>query len=428
VSVEPQEDQLDALLTVDEVLQHILSRIAALPAEEVPTPQSLGRTLAEDIVASTNIPPFANSSMDGYAVRAADVATASPESPARLPVVMDISAGAAPGHAVGPREAARIMTGAPMPEGADAVIPVEQTDDRWTSDGDAPLPEQVTVYRAARPWQHVRPAGEDVRAGQTILHAGTALRPQDIGVLVSSGQVQVPVYRQPRVVVLATGDELVDLDEPLTPGKIRNSNSYVLAGLVSSYGGVPIRLPAARDTLDDVRRRFAEALSRQPDLIVSSAGVSVGTRDVVRTVVDELGHVDLWRVNLRPGKPLAFGHVRDVPFFGLPGNPVSAMVTFDIFVRPALLKQTGSDPYAVEMATAVLAEDMRSDGRRSYLRVRLSREGDDLIARTTGTQSSGALLSMVLADGLLIIPEGVKEAPAGSRYPVRLLRSVNQLR
>jgi molybdopterin molybdotransferase len=315
-----------------------------------------------------------------------------------------------------------------MPEGADAVIPVELTDDRWTSGGDAPLPEQVTVYRAVHPWQHVRPAGEDVRAGQTILRAGTTLRPQDIGVLVSSGQVQVPVYRQPRVVVLATGDELVDLDEPLTPGKIRNSNSYVLAGLVSSYGGVPIQLPPARDALDDVRRRFAEALSRQPDLIVSSAGVSVGTRDVVRTVVDELGHVDLWRVNLRPGKPLAFGHVRDVPFFGLPGNPVSAMVTFDIFVRPALLKQTGSDPNAMEMATAVLAEGMRSDGRRSYLRVTLSREGDDLIARTTGTQSSGALMSMVLADGLLIIPEGVKEAPAGSRYPVRLLRSVNQLR
>ncbi|HVO69439.1 MAG TPA: gephyrin-like molybdotransferase Glp [Aggregatilineaceae bacterium] len=428
MSVEPQEDQLDALLTVDEVLQHILSRISALPAEEVPTPQALGRTLAEDIVASTTVPPFANSSMDGYAVRAADVATASPESPARLPVVMDIPAGATPGHAVGPREAARIMTGAPMPQGADAVIPVEQTDDHWTSGGDTPLPEQVTVYRAARPWQHVRPAGEDVRAGQTILRASTALRPQDIGLLVSSGRVQVPVYRQPRVAVLATGDELIDLDEPLTPGKIRDSNSYVLAGLISSYGGVPIRLPVARDTLDDVRRRFAEALSRQPDLIVSSAGVSVGTRDVVRTVVDELGHVDLWRVNLRPGKPLAFGHVRDIPFFGLPGNPVSAMVTFDVFVRPALLKQTGSDPHAVEMATAVLAEDIQSDGRRTYLRVRLSRESDDLVARTTGTQSSGALLSMVLADGLLIIPEGVKEAPAGSRYPVRLLRSVNQPR
>jgi molybdopterin molybdotransferase len=427
VSVEPQEDRVDALLTVDEVLQRILGRITALPAEEVPVPQSLGRTLAEDIVAPANIPSFANSGMDGYAVRAADVGTASPGSPVRLSVVGDILAGTAPGRTVGPGEAARIMTGAPMPNGADAVIPVEQTDDRWTSDGTAPLPGQVAVFRPARPWDHVRPAGEDISAGQTILRAGTVLRPQDIGVLVAVGQARVSVYRQPRVVVLATGDELVDLDEPLTPGKIRNSNSYVLAGLVSSYGGLPIRLPVAGDTLDDVRRRFAEGLSHQPDLIVSSAGVSVGTHDVVRTVVDELGRVDLWRVNLRPGKPLAFGHVRGIPFFGLPGNPVSTMVTFDIFVRPALLKLTGGDPYAVEMTTAVLGEDVRLDGRRSYLRVRLSREGGELVARMTGTQSSGALLSMVLADGLLIIPEGVTEAAAGSRYPVRLLRSPDRL-
>jgi molybdopterin molybdotransferase len=427
VSVEPHPGQSDLLLTVDEALERVLSRITPLSAEAVPVPQSLGRTLAEDIIASTNIPPFANSSMDGYAVRAGDVATSSPESPVRLSVIMDIPAGTAHGRAVGPQEAARIMTGAPMPDGADAVIPVEQTDDRWTSDGAAPLPEQIAIFRAARLGDHVRPAGEDMRAGQTVLSAGTVLRPQDIGVLVSLGLAQVAAYRRPRVAILATGDELIDLDEPLTPGKIRNSNSYVLAALVTTCSGVPFRLPPARDTLEDVRRRFVEALAYQPDLIVSSAGVSVGTHDVVRTVVDELGRVDLWRVNLRPGKPLAFGHVKGIPFFGLPGNPVSTMVTFDIFVRPALVKQTGGDPYAVEMATAVLGEDIRSDGRRSYLRVRLSREGGELIARMTGTQSSGALLSMVLADGLLIIPEGTKEAGAGSRFPVRLLRNLNQL-
>ncbi len=340
---------------------------------------------------------------------------------------MDIPAGVVPGSAVGPMQAARIMTGAPLPPGADAVIPVEQTDDQWQPDDNVPLPDQVRIYRAARPGDNVRPAGEDIRAGQTILRAGSVLRPQDIGVLVSLSVAQIPLVRQPRVAILSTGDELVDLDEPLGPGQIRNSNSYVLAGLVASYGGIPIRLPVARDTLDEVRQRFLDALSHQPDMLISSAGVSVGTRDVVRSVVAELGAIDLWRVNLRPGKPLAFGHVRGVPFFGLPGNPVSTMVTFDVFVRPALLHMSGRDPHAVPTVMAVMGEPIRSDGRRSYLRVTLSEDNGTLIARLTGTQSSGALLSMVQADGLLIVPEGVTDVPAGSQYPVRLLRDLNRL-
>lgn len=415
------------LIAVNDALERILDRVTVLPAEQVATGHALGRILAAGIVAPLDIPPFANSGMDGYAVRAVDVAAASPESPVHLAVVADIPAGTAPDRPIMAGQAARIMTGAPLPEGADAVVPVEQTSDQWASDGSAPLPERIAIFYAAQPGDHVRPAGEDIRAGQPVLPPGTMLRPQEIGVLVSLGQVAVSVFRQPRVAVLSTGDELLEIDEPLSPGKIRNSNSYVLAGLVAVCGGVPVRLPVARDTLAAVRQRFDEALSHQPDLILSSAGVSVGTRDVVRTVVEELGRVDLWRVNVRPGRPLAFGHVRGVPFFGLPGNPVSAMVTFDLFVRPALLKQAGGDPHTIEQVTAIVAEDLRSDGRRSYLRVRLSEEDGELVAHSTGTQSSGALLSMVLADGLLIVPEGIKEVQAGSRLQVRLLRGLKRL-
>jgi molybdopterin molybdotransferase len=353
------------------------------------------------------------------------VADAAPDRPIRLVVVMDIPAGRMPEHALEPHQAARIMTGAPLPGGADAVIPVEHTDDQWVSDGRAALPGGVSVLRSAKPLANVRPAGEDLHAGQLVLSAGTELRPQEIGVLVSLGHSQVRVVRRPRVAILSTGDELVDVGQPLSPGKIRNSNGYVLEGLVTTHGGIPIRLPVTRDSMEDVRHSFQEALAYQPDMLVSTAGVSVGTHDVVRAVIDELGRVELWRVNLRPGKPLAFGWVQGIPFFGLPGNPVSAMVTFDIFVRPALLKQGGRNLDDVPMGVAVVGEPLRSDGRRSYLRVTLAEEDGEIVARTTGTQSSGALLSMVRADGLLIIPEGVRDVPVGTRLPVRLLRSLH---
>ncbi len=413
------------LLNVDDTLRQILAEVSMLSAEAVPLPEALGRVLAEDIVADTALPPFANSSMDGFAVRATDVAAASPQQPARLPVVMDIPAGTAPQRPLQAGEAARIMTGAPLPPGADAVVPVESTDAHWDAGGDAPPPETVSILRSVRPGDYVRPVGEDIRPGQVVMRAGAVLRPPEIGVLASLGHAQVPVIRQPRVAIMATGDELVEVDEPLSPGKIRNSNSYVLAALVQTYGGLPIRIPTARDTLPEVRARFHQALAHQPHLILSSAGVSVGAHDVVRTVLDELGQVKLWRINLRPGKPLAFGQVQGVPFFGLPGNPVSVMVTFDVIVRPALLKMGGQQD-TVPMAEAVLAEDIPADGRLTYFRVRLERQADgQLLARPTGTQSSGAMLSMVVADGLLIVPAGVREANAGQRFPVRLLRPLD---
>lgn len=409
------------LLSVDRALEQILESFQPLPAETIDINLALGRVLAHDIRSSINLPPFPNSSMDGYAVRVEDVAGASRESPATLRVTMDIPAGKTPVGRIESAQAARIMTGALLPDGADAIIPVEQTDSQWTAGGDASLPEQVKIYKTAKLGDYVRPTGEDIQAGQIVLRAGMILRPQDLGVLASLGEARIPVIQQPRVVIISTGDELVDVSEPLAPGKIRDVNAHTIAGLVSTYGGIPIRLPIARDTFDEVRALFQRALDERPDIIISSAGVSVGAFDVVRTLLDELGKVNFWRVNIRPGKPLAFGEVGGVPFLGLPGNPVSAMVTFDVFARPALLKMSRR-PDTLNTAKAITAESIQSDGRRSYLRVKLERVNGQLVARLTGTQSSGALNSMVLADGLLIVPENVTSVPAGAELSVRLLR------
>ena len=409
------------LLNVDDALEQILSQIAPLSSETTTLQTALTRVLAHDVLAKENLPQFANSSMDGFALRAADLNQVTIGAPAKLKVVMDIPAGVAPDRRIEAGEAARIMTGAPMPDGADAVIPVEDTDMDWQAGESTTLPEQVQVSRRVKTGDYVRPAGESVQIGQTVLQAGTLLRPQDIGILASLGHATIQVVRQPRVAIVSTGDELVDVSQPLAPGKIRDSNSLTIAGLVAEIGGIPTRLPVANDTFQAVRDLFKTALEQKPDVIISSAGVSVGTYDVVRTVLDELGEVGFWRVNVRPGKPLAFGNIQQVPFFGLPGNPVSAMVTFDIFVHPTLLKmQRRSDK--VQTVSAIVGEDLNSDGRRGYLRVRLERDNGKLIAHTTGTQSSGALMSMVQADGLLIIPENMAFVKTGTELPVRLLR------
>jgi molybdopterin molybdotransferase len=409
------------LLNVDSAIEQILAQIQPMPLETVHLTAALGRVLAEDMVSEVDLPPFANSSMDGYALRAADSVTA----PIKLRVAMDIPAGVFPTQTLQAGEAARIMTGAPIPNGADAVIRVEDTDSQWGL-GDT-APEWVEIRKPIKAGDSIRPIGENIQRGQTILKAGTVLRSQDIGVLASIGRAVIPVARQPRVVILTTGDELVTADEPLTLGKIRDANSYTLAGLVTEHGGLPTILPIARDTLEAVQALFRDALGQQPDMVISSAGMSVGAADFVKTVLDEMGRVNFWRVNIRPGKPLAFGLLRDIarpseiPFFGLPGNPVSAMVTFDVAVRPALAKMLGQSD-DLETVTAVVDEAFTSDGRRSYLRVTLHRENGRLIARQTGTQSSAALMSMVLADGLLIVPEGLREIKAGMEFTVRRLR------
>ena len=409
------------MLSVDEALQLILRDLQPLPVELAPLDECLGRVLAEDLIAAIDLPPFANSSMDGFALRAADLLGACADAPVQLEVVMDIPAGAAPEGSLGTGQAARIMTGAPLPAGADAIVPVEQTDADWTNAEHSAMARKVAVMTQVAPGDYVRHVGENVRSGQEVLAAGTQLRPQHLGMLAALGQAQVPLRRRPRVAIVSSGDELVEVHEQLAPGQIHDVNSYTIQGMVSELGATPLRLPIARDSQDAVRALFREALQLQPDLLISTAGVSVGAHDVVRDVLEELGELKFWRVNMRPGKPLAWGQVQGKPFFGLPGNPVSAMVTFEIFVRPAVLRLAGrAELQRVHRAT--VCEDLHSDGRRSYLRVTLQHEDGRLLARTTGTQSSGALLSMVLADGLLVVPEDVTFVPAGSELEVHLLR------
>ena len=411
------------LLNVDTALANILGSMTRLGHETVPLVQSLDRIIAEDILSPIHLPPFDNSAMDGYAIHAADSQHASQTNPASLTVVMDIPAGAAPTTSLKPGQAARIMTGAPIPAGATAIIPIEDTNDNWQK-GDASLPPRVDILKPVDEGAHIRRAGENILAGAMVMAAGTLIRPAELGMLAAVGQAEIKVIRKPKALILTTGDELADIHQPLAPGKIRDTNSYTLAGLVRQAGGMPVRLPIASDSLDSIRRLYRTALAQQPDMLISSAGVSVGAADLVKVVMDELGDIDFWRINMRPGKPLAYGAMQGIPFFGLPGNPVSAMVTFEIFVRPALAKLAGRS-YQPPIIKAKIAADMLSDGRRSYNRVTLSRRDGQVIARSTGIQSSGALMSMALADGLAIIPEGIRLVPAGAELSVLLLRPFN---
>ena len=412
------------LLSVDTALSKILADMQTLGAETVSLAEALDRVIACDIVSPIDLPPFDNSAMDGYAILHEDSAGASLEHPVTLSVSMDILAGEAPTGLLERGSAARIMTGAPIPPGATAVIPVEDTDDDWQSDGTSPAPGCVRLHRALQCGENIRLAGENVSAGTTIVSAGTLVGPAEIGMLAGIGCAKPSVIRQPKVVIISSGDELVDVHQPLEPGKIRDTNSYTLAALIRGAGGVPIRLPIAKDSLAAIREQYHRALAIDPDMIISTAGVSVGAADLVKVVMDELGDIDFWRINMRPGKPLAYGRLRGLPFFGLPGNPVSTMVTYEVLVRPALEKMAGriSKPRIVK---AAIAEALQSDGRRSYNRVTLSREGERLIARSTGIQSSGALMSMVLADGLAVIPEGNSHIPAGEELSVILLRDLD---
>ena len=415
---------MTALLNVDSAKAKILAQIHRLGSETVSLPECLGRVIADDIVSPIDLPPFDNSAMDGYALRHEDSATASASSPATLPVSLDIMAGAAPTSRLEPGTAARIMTGAPIPAGCTAVIPVEDTDDQWQKGESSPAPASVGLLRCLSDGENIRRAGENIRSGEIIMRAGAVVRPAEIGMLAGIGCAKVSVIRKPKVVIMSSGDELVDVHQALEPGKIRDSNSYTLAALIRQAGATPIRLPVARDDLDAIRALYRRALGIDPDMVISTAGVSVGAADLVKVVMDELGDIDFWRINMRPGKPLAFGKLRGLPFFGLPGNPVSTMVTFEVLLRPALAKLCGR-AQKPKIVSALLADDMRSDGRRSYNRVTLSREGDRIVAHSTGIQSSGALMSMVLADGLAIIPEGRRQVSAGEAVSVLLLRDLD---
>ena len=401
-------------LTVQEALTAVLAGVSVLPAEQVSLLDGLGRVLAQSVVADDSLPPFANSSMDGYALIAADLSGATAENPAVLRVVGDIAAGAMPTVDVKSGTAVRIMTGAPVPDGADAVVPVEDTNEAWRSK-ERPLPEQIQVKRSVKSGDYIRHPGEDIAAGQTILQKGHILRPQEIGVLASLGVSQVSVIRRPRVAILATGDELLEIDQPLQPGKIRNSNGYTQAAQILALGAVPVSLGIAGDTETAVRQKLQAGLEANVDLFISSAGVSVGAYDVVKAVLEQEGNVGFWRVRMRPGKPLAYGVYRGVPYLGLPGNPVSATVSFERFARAAIRKMAGHTQLERPQLTVTVQNEIHSDGRESYIRAIVTRNESGYEATLTGDQGSHILTSLVKANALLIVPEGVRHVSAGDK-------------
>lgn len=406
---------LEEMLSVEEARALVLAAFSVLPTERRPLLEALGMVLARDAISPLDIPPLANSAMDGFAVRAADTAGASPERPRRLRVIGDLAAGYVAERPVGPGEALRIMTGAPVPAGADAVVPFELS--RSSGPG---VPDVVDVLAPVVAPANVRSAGEDVRRGQLVLAAGTVLRPPEIGVLASLGMAEVEVVRRPRVGILATGDEVVEPGQPLRPGQIYNSNSYAVGAQVLRAGGVPVMLGVARDTLDDLSAAFEQGACT--DFLLSSGGVSVGDYDFVKDVLSARGGIAFWKVRMKPGKPLAFGSIGGVPFMGLPGNPVSSMVAFEQFARPAILKMQGKERFDRPTVQAVALERIENrGGRRYFVRARVERQGGRWVARTTGPQGSGILTSMALANALLSIPEGCERVCPGDRVTAQML-------
>ena len=411
---------MNDLMSIAEARRRLLERFRPLPHEKVPIGEADGRVLAEDVSATIDLPPFANSSVDGFAVRAVDVASASASAPVRLPVAGDIPAGAAHTTYLAEGQAARIMTGAPVPPGADAIVPIEATTFKRTSMG-APLPAEVLVREATSPGANVRQAGLDVRAGSLALAHGTSLRPQEVALLAALGRSHVLAFRQPRVAVLSTGDELVEPGSGLRHGQIYESNAIMLVAMVRRAGGVAIALGTARDDLKEIVTRLDWALREGADLIITSAGVSVGAFDLVRAAIEQNGAIEFWRVDLRPGKPLAFGRYRDVPILGLPGNPVSSFVTFELFAHAAMRALEGRTPREQPRVSVTLEEAVTSDGRESYLRAQISREGREFHARVLEKQASSVLSSLAAANGLVIIPSGVREVAAGAHLDAWLL-------
>jgi molybdopterin molybdotransferase len=386
------------MLSVEEARQQMLNTIPVLPTEKREILSCAGYVLAEALHAEENIPPFDNSAMDGYAVRAADVQNASEAKPAVLSIVETIAAGYAPTKRVATGQASRIMTGAMMPEGADAVVMQEVTQ----RDGD-----EVKIFEGIDKTGNVRFTGESVAEGQQVMGKGKYLRPPEVSMLASLNCPEVTVYRKPTVAIVSTGDELTPLGEPLEPGKIRDSNRYGLYAQVAEAGGIPIDMGIAPDDEAEIERIFRAALAKA-DALITSGGVSVGEHDFVKSVLERLGEVNFWRVAMKPGKPQAYGISDGKPIFGLPGNPVSSLVVFELFVRPALLKMAGHTELLRPTFKATLAEPVTNrDGRVNYMRAILKESNGDYTAETTGPQGSGILHSLVLANGLITIPAGV---------------------
>jgi molybdopterin molybdotransferase len=415
------------MISVEEALEKVLSYVEVLKPERRPILECLGQVLAEDVCSAIDIPPLDNSAMDGYAVRAEDTHGASQSSPRYLVVVGEVAAGSMPTKEVEPGTAVRIMTGAPLPEGADAVVRFEDTDEVGRKSSRKYL-SQIGILCQAKKGLNIRCRGEDIAKGNLILQKGMVLRPQEIGVLASLGRSSALVVRRPTVAILATGDELTSVDQPLAPGKIYDSNTYTIAAEVSRYGGIPRILGIGRDSVQSLNEKIAEGLAA--DMLITSGGVSKGDYDIVKDVLAGHGEIGFWTVCMKPGKPIAFGVINrvkgrkktKVPHLGLPGNPVSSMITFEQFARPAILKMLGKKGLAKPTIHAIIDEDIaNTDGRRLFARVMVTKRGDSYHASLTGPQGSGILTSMARANGLAVIPESSKGVMPGDTVEVQML-------
>jgi len=403
------------LLPVNTALEKILSAFSPGPAESVTLLHAIGRVLAEDIVSTIDLPPFDNSSMDGFALNPAD-RPVSTDMPITLKVVADIPAGSQPSFTLIPGQAARIMTGAPVPEGADCVVPVEDTNFPYRETRERP--DQVVIQHFPPAGGNIRPRGQDAKANQPLIKPGRILKPADAALAASLGYANLQMVRQPQVAILSTGDELAAPGTVLEPGKIYESNATLIGGLTAKAGGSPMLLGIARDEPGIIQDKLDEAVTSGVDLILTSAGVSVGAFDYVREVIESNGVLNLWRVNMRPGKPLMFGSYKGVPVIGLPGNPVSAFTGFMIFVVPVIERLLNLENPGRTYHKAILEQPIRSDGRESYFRAVITQGEQRLTARLSAHQGSANLLSIVKANGLLIVPAGVKSLPEGAEVDV----------
>jgi len=416
------------MITVEEALAMILDQVHVLDPEKKPILACLGQVLAEDVIARITIPPLDNSAMDGYAVRHESIKNAGESNPATLHVIGEVAAGYLSAQEVIPGAAIRIMTGAPIPKGADTVVQFEHTDEEIRRQR-LLCSSVIGILRPTQKGENIRKAGEDIKKGDLILARRTVLRPQEIGVLASLGYVEISVIRRPVIAILATGDELVEVGQPLPEGKIYNSNAYSAAAQVTRCGGIPRILGIGRDNRDDLSAKIAQAMDA--DMLITSGGVSMGDYDIVKEILAEHGTIRFWTVKMKPGKPLAFGVLqqagRETPHLGFPGNPVSSMITFEHFARPAILKMLGKTEFAKPTIEAISQSRFKNtDGRRVYARAMVTRRDDRYYATSTGPQGSGILTSMAKANGLVIVPEDSEGVNPGDTVRVQMLDWVSE--
>lgn len=401
------------MISFQEARKQVLAEIKQLPSERCALSALCGRILAEDITALSDIPPHDNTSVDGFAVRAQDIASATPDNPVVLTVIEDIPAGKVPHRSVAQGEAVRIMTGAPLPEGADCIVMVEDTDS-----GSKSSREKCSIYKAGSPGDNVRERGEDVRAGQRIIAKGIKLRPQEVGIIASLGKDEALVAKKPVVAIISSGNEIAMPGQPLQPGQIYDANSFTLANQAEEAGAVPRNYGIVADNLTAVVAALKKA-AQECDIIVTSGGVSVGDYDLMKEALASLGEMHFWQVRQKPGKPLAFGYIKGKPVVGLPGNPVSAMVIFAQYVRPILGIMLGLQEIFSARYDAVCEEKIKKSKERvEFLRAHIWWQDCTYHARLTGPQGSGILNSMVMANGLIILPEGTDVITAGTRVPI----------